>query len=293
MNRTTCLVDLPTHPAPLALELGRIYHQFQTLPDGRKRRGVRYPLAVLLTIAVMAKLAGSSQIAAIADWAHARAAALADLFDLARPTMPHATTWTRVFGHATHVTACEQVVAALLAAPATAQVPLRGSRIINLDGKTLRGTIPVGQTQGVHLLAAYHADAGAVLTQAAVGAKTNEIGAAPALLAQLDVAGCVITGDAMYAQRRLSTQVVEAGGDYLWWVKDNQPTLLADLELLFADDCACAGWSAPPVDFTTARTIEKGHGRIDVRVLTASSMLEDYVDWPISPRWYVSNGRGL
>src|SRR5215212_7979363 len=143
MNRTTFAVDLPTQDAPILLELGTIYRQFQTLSDARKRRGVRYPLAVLLTIAVLAKLSGYSQIAAITDWARARAEALAELFDLKRPSMPHQATWTRVFGQALTVTALEQVVAKLSAGPSTAEVPERGSLIINLDGKTLRGTIPL------------------------------------------------------------------------------------------------------------------------------------------------------
>jgi predicted transposase YbfD/YdcC len=280
MNRTTLAVEMPTGDAPLLLNLGAIYHQFQTLADGRKRRGVRYPLAVLLTIAVLGKLAGYSQVAAIADWARARADTLVDLFDLARRSMPHEATWSRVFGQAVAISALEQAVATLSAAPSTAEVPARGSLIANLDGKTLRGTIPLGQTTGVHLLAAYQADDGRVLAQAAVGTKTNEIGAAPALLQQVDLTGVVVTGDAMHAQRDLSTQVVQAGGDYFWWVKQNQPALLADLELLFADEYVSAGWSAPSVDFTTAQSVDKGHGRIEVRELTASSMLQDYVDWP-------------
>src|SRR5260221_1751268 len=82
------------------------------------------------------------------------------------------------------------------------------------------------------------------------------------------------------SRRRLSTQMVEAGDDYFCWVKENQPTLLADLELLFGDEYVCAGWSAPPVDFTTAASIEKGHGRLEQRVLTASSLLAGYHDWP-------------
>jgi predicted transposase YbfD/YdcC len=280
MNRTTLAVEMPIQDAPIVLDLGAIYRQFQTLADGRKRRGLRYPLAVLLTIAVLAKLSGYAQVAAIADWARARADALADLFELARRSMPHEATWTRVFSQALSITALEQAVATLSAGPSTAEVPARGSLIVNLDGKTLRGTIPLGQTSGVHLLAAYQADQGRVLAQAAVGSKTNEIGAAPALLEQLDLIGVVITGDAMHAQRDLSTQVVQAGGDYFWWVKENQPTLLADLELLFAEEYVSAGWSAPPVDFTTARSVNKGHGRLEVRELTASSMLQDYVDWP-------------
>jgi hypothetical protein len=53
-----------------------------------------------------------------------------------------------------------------------------------------------------------------------------------------------------------------------------------DIELLFEEEYVSAGWSAPPVDFSTARTVECGHGRIEERVLTASSMLTDYSDWP-------------
>lgn len=262
------------------LDIGTLYQQFQALPDARKRRGIRYPLAVLLTIAVLAKLAGASQPSAIADWANHRAAALADLFDLPRATMPHLSTWTRILGLAVPVAALEQTIATLSVPPANPEVPDRGSIVLNLDGKTLRGTIPAGASRGVHLLAAYQASDGAVVAQQAVGIKTNEIGAAPGLLAPLDLTGVVVTGDAMHTQRTLSTQIVEQGGDYFFWVKENQPTLLDDLMLLFEDECVLAGWSAPPVDFTTAQTCDKGHGRIEERTLTASSMLHDYVDWP-------------
>jgi predicted transposase YbfD/YdcC len=114
----------------------------------------------------------------------------------------------------------------------------------------------------------------------AVDRKTNEIGAAPCLLRHLDLMGVVITGDAMFAQRDLSTQIVEAGGDYFWRVKDNQPSLHSDVMLLFDPECVAAGWSAPPVDFTWASSLEKGHGRLELRQLTASSLLAGYSDWP-------------
>jgi predicted transposase YbfD/YdcC len=280
MHPTTLTVDVPSVSAPLVFEVGTIYRQFQTLTDGRKRRGVRYPLAVLLTIALLAKLAGYSQMRAIADWAKLRAAELAELFELPRASMPHPTTWTRVLGHAVTLDALEQLVAGLSGEPLPAEVPERGSIIVNLDGKTLRGTIPLGQTQGVHLLAAYQAEPGLVRAQVAVDAKANEIVAAPMVVNQLDLTGVVVTGDALLAQRDLSTQIVEGGGDYFWWVKENQPSLLADLELLFSDEYVCAGWSAPPVDFTSARTVEKGHGRLEQRKVTASSLLAEYHDWP-------------
>ena len=75
MNHTMLAVEMPSQDAPILLDIGAIYRQFQTLADARKPRGVRYPLALLLTIAVLAKLSGYSQVAAIADWARARAEA--------------------------------------------------------------------------------------------------------------------------------------------------------------------------------------------------------------------------
>ena len=89
------------------------------------------------------------------------------------------------------------------------------------------------------------------------------------------MAGMLLTGDAIFTQRELSIQVVEAGGDYLWMVKDNQPTMRNDIELLFAPEYVSADWAAPPVDFTIARTVDCGHGRIEERILIASTLLAD------------------
>ncbi len=105
--------------------------------------------------------------------------------------------------------------------------------------------------------------------------KDNEMVVAPTVLNHLNLTGVVVTGDAMFTQRTLSIQIVEAGGDYVWMVKDNQPTLRAEIELLFTEEYVCAGWSAPAVDFTIARTVTKGHGRIEERILTTSSMLAE------------------
>ncbi len=150
--------------------------------------------------------------------------------------------------------------------------------IINLDGKSLRGTIPAGQPQGEHLLAAYQPEVGVVLLQLAVGSKENEISAAPRLLQALDLSGKIVTGDAMFAQVELSRQVAEGGGDYLWIVKDNQPSVRAEIETLFVSERNSSG----PLehDFQSAQTIDKGHGRLEQRTLTTSSMLNEYLGWP-------------
>src|SRR5262245_52550253 len=92
---TVSLPHLPFLFSPASL-----YARLCTLTDHRDPRGVRYPLAILLTIATLAKLAEQNSPRAIADWAQLRAPALADLFDLDHPTMPHPTTWNRVLGGA-------------------------------------------------------------------------------------------------------------------------------------------------------------------------------------------------
>jgi predicted transposase YbfD/YdcC len=281
MNASTVTVIPCGQDLPVTINLGALYCQFQRVPDQRSARGVRYPLAMLLTVAVLAKLSGASQVRALADWARERAVELAQWFGLSRASMPHPSTWSRILGHAVLAETVEDALQGLLLPPSTPEVPERGSQQLALDGKTLRGTIARGSRQGVHLLSAYQVELGITLRQVAVGTKENEIVAAPRLLNELELEGVVVSGDAMFAQRALSCQIREAGGDYCWIVKDNQPTLLDDLKLLFSPALpVAAGWSPIPLDFTTAQTVEKQHGRIDERYLTTSSLLTDYTDWP-------------
>lgn len=264
----------------LTINLTELLERLQTIPDQRKRRGVRYPLAVLLAIAVLAKLCGQSQVHALAQWAHQRTTELSAVFGLKRARMPHPTTWTRILGNAVAAAAIETALQPLLTR-LTAEVPERASRQIALDGKTLRGTISGTASSGVHLVTAYQVDEGVPLLQVKVNAKANELVVAPLLLAQLDLQGVLVTGDAMFAQRNLSTQIVEAGGDYCWIVKENQPTLYDDLRLLFGPQGADLPGTSPISDnFVTARMADKAHGRLEERVLTSSSLLAEYQGWP-------------
>lgn len=281
MQYSTLPFTLVGSDEPYLIDVGALYAQAQTLIDQRKARGLRYPLALIVTVAILAKLAGYSRVEDVADWAKLRAQELHLLFATKRAQMPHHTSWSRILGRAVDVAALERLAQQIVTPPSrVGQIPERCSIEVALDGKTIRGTIPRGQTRGVHLLAAYVPQQGVVLMQLAVGDKENEIVSAPLLLGQIDLTGMLITGDAMFTQRELSRQIVEGGGDYLWIVKDNQPSLRDDIELLFEDEYVSAGWSAPAVDFTRARSIDAGHGRIEERVLTVSSMLADYSDWP-------------
>jgi DDE_Tnp_1-associated len=210
---TTIFHQLALPNDGLLFDLEQLYRCLQTVPDRRKHRGRRYPLAALLMIGVLAKLAGQDSSRALAHWAQLRQQDLSQLFQLQRQRMPHYSTWSRVLGHAASPKEVEAVVSQFFAQQKPRKAPKRGSIQVCLDGKTLRGTIPAGESQGVHLLAAYLPSQGVVLMQMEVGEKTNEITIAPQVMHTLDLRGVVITGDAMQAQRKLSAQIVESQGD--------------------------------------------------------------------------------
>ncbi len=107
----------------------------------------------------------------------------------------------------------------------------------------------------------------------------------------------------MFCQPKVCAQVVEAGGDYFFAVKANQPNLHADLQLLFQEPSQAEqkrqGFEAPPpLQLTSTRAATKGHGRIEVREIKASPELADYTDWPYLAqvvqisRWW-QNGAGV
>src|SRR5829696_7877270 len=125
--------------------------------------------------------------------------------------MPHPTTWTRLFG-ALDGAALEQQIGRFFAQHRARRPPRSGLQL-TIDGKIVRGTIPAGAKHGVHLVAAYLPQQGCVLAELAVTGKANELTVAPKLLAQLDLQGMIITGDALFAQRNLSAQIIAAGGD--------------------------------------------------------------------------------
>lgn len=167
---------------------------------------MRYPLADLLMIGLLAKLAGQTSSRAIAEWAQVRHQELAHLFALRRRTMPHFSTWSRVLGKAVDGDELEERVGRFFATQVRRRLE-PAERHLCIDGKTLKGTIPLGETQGVHLLAAYLPAEGVVLAQVQVNGVGSEVSAAPQLLATLDLRGTIVSGDAVFASRKLSMKI--------------------------------------------------------------------------------------
>jgi hypothetical protein len=206
-----------------------LFDCFTSVPDPRAASGKRYPLESILTLCSVAMLCGCRSLYAIAQFGRDRGKGFAQTLGFTRQTTPCCTTLHYLFAGLDHA-AFEAAVARWTQASADA----RGWTTVSLDGKTLRGSTDV-QLPGVHLLAAYAHEAGVVLRQLPVDAKTNEHKAALELLDLIPVKGKLLTGDAMFCQRDLSRKIRAKQGNYLWPVKDNQPDLRAAIEDAFDD----------------------------------------------------------
>ncbi len=154
-----------------------------------------------------------------------------------------------------------------------------------IAGKAQRGQLPY-QAGGcaVHALAAFCHECGVVLAHDPVERGADkaeaELTVAPALLAQVDWCGRVLTGDALHSRRATCRQVLAGGSDYVLLVKANQPILHRDLKLRF-DPSLDEPAPMPLLDRRAARIVERGHGRDeDTRHLIASTNLTGYLDWP-------------
>jgi predicted transposase YbfD/YdcC len=192
------------------------------IPDPRHRRGLRHRFEGVLAAAVMASLSGMQGYEGIAEWTA----------ELPRDTCrrlgfycwkpPSEPTIRRVL-QSVDADAVDRVVGAWLAAQTACEA-------VALDGKTLRGSHD-GEQAAVHLLAAVTHGTGVVVAQRDVEEKSNEIPGAAPLLADVDLAGKTVTADAMHTQVDLAKHIVEERhADYVFTVKGNQPTLLAQLE---------------------------------------------------------------
>ena len=248
----------------------------EKLTDRRQARGKRYSLSFLLSVIVLAKLSGQNRPSAIADWLKLRSDVLVNAFQCPRATVPSLNTIRRTLSDTMNVEELAPSLNRFLHQTYGGQQSIQ----VTIDGKTLRGTIPKGSTQGVHLLAAYLPAEGVVLMQVAVETKENELVAAPRLLSSLDLRGRVVSGDALFTQRNLSVDILAQGGDYIWYAKDNQRRLKDDIALFFVPPRQATGWYRPRLPQTQARSATCAHGRLEQRPLTAIVDEAGFIDWP-------------
>lgn len=257
-------------------DMGSLYACLAELRDKRKRRGKRYPLVAILVMMIMAKLCGEDNPNGIAEWVKHRAEEFVDMLKLKHTRMPHHSTYRRIEEEVVNPEELEEIASRVLS-----ERKYYGKQaLLSIDGKVLRGTLDETQN-GTYLLAAYLPQEGVVLMEIALNGKGSEIPGAIQLLKLVDLREKVVMGDALHTQRAVSIQIVEAGGDYIWIAKGNQPQLEEDIRLWFepAPD-PLPGQGRLRRDFETVKQTSKGHGRLEERTLTVSSQLNDFLGWP-------------
>jgi predicted transposase YbfD/YdcC len=232
-----------------------------TIPDPRAPRGHRHPLIAILAMAAAAVLAGARSMTAIAEWAadtpqSVRAALGARRESPDHYSVPAETTIRRALGRLDP----QALATAIGAWLGDRDRPQQRRQAIAVDGKTLRGAKRDGRQ--VHLLAAMDHTTRTVLAQRQVDGAPGEVPAFQPLLNGLDLAGAVITADALHTHADAAEFLVTGKqAHYLFVVKANQPTLL--------ERCAALAWHNVPV---ADRTRDRGHGRIEIRTLKAVSV---------------------
>jgi len=211
--------------------------RLSTLPDVRKPRGVRHPYGTVLTIALAAIAAGCSSLLAIGEWASGLTQEQLATLHAARfkgRYIPPSESAIRRALQRSHAEVLDRLLEEWMAEQGTPAA-------IACDGKTVRGS-GNATTKPRHLVSAVIHGTTRVIAQTAVDEKSNEIPAVHTLLKSIDLAGTLVTADAMHTQRDFATFVVEEKhADYLLIAKGNQPTLEADIRALAPEDFSPSG----------------------------------------------------
>lgn len=245
-----------------------VYEILDAVPDPRKRHGLRYELAFLLTCLLAALLCNCNSTEAVAQWCREHEALLREVFGARLFLTPSGSLYRKLLPRL-DVPAVEEVLsrwiqATLHAAP---DEPLA------LDGKTVRGARS-GEQAAPHLLSFCTHESQETLLQVRVSEKTNEIPVAKAVLPRLPVAGRVLTADALHTHADFMQLTHEQHGTSVYTVKLNQPTLYANLATYFADhEAVCQH----------AETWDRRRGRIEHRVIRVSTEMNAYLapQWPL------------
>lgn len=226
------------------------------LPDPRARRGVRHQLAVVVSAAVCAVVAGYRSYTAIAEWVADVPASTVAALGMDPDRRPSEAMIRRLLQALDPDLLTTAVSGWLTGRLAATRSSASTRRAIAVDGKTLRGS-GSGDTPARHVLAAFDQATGVVLASTDVDGKTNEITRLEPLLDQLgDLRETVVTLDALHCQRDHATYLAQRGAHWIVTVKGNQPSLHAQV--------AALPWRAVP---QATRDDGRGHGRREIRTL--------------------------
>ncbi len=225
----------------------------EEVPDPRRARTREHDLVELLVIALCTLLCRGESFYDMEEFARVRLAWLRTFLTL-RGGVPSHDTFNRVFPaldpqkFADCLSRWTQSVRAGL-----------GGEVVALDGKCVRRALRAGEDARM-IVSAWATESGLLLGQRKTRDKSNEITVVPELLRALELAGCIITADALHCQKNIAQEIIEADADYVLALKGNQPTAFDEIKT-FLDDAVAR--RDPTLAFL--ETTDKGHGRVEVR----------------------------
>jgi predicted transposase YbfD/YdcC len=232
-----------------------------SIPDPRRAQGRRHQLPVVLLLALLALCSGYTSYQAMEEWAKNYQTVLKEQIPIISGHTPDASTFYRVFS-CLDVSIFEEILGNWM----QTIVPTEDGEGIAIDGKTISGT-------GVHIVAAFTHRLQSVLFEMGTDVKGKELVIGPQVLKHVPLKGHIVTGDAMFTQKKICEQIIKAGGGYVFTAKGNQEQLEEAIRLYFADLPFKA-------NIQTQTMITYWKGRKEKRRLTMSQELNDYVHWP-------------
>jgi predicted transposase YbfD/YdcC len=244
-----------------------LVEHFAAIDDPRIDRTKRHLLIDILVIAICAVICGADSWEEMAEFGRAKQEWFRRFLALANG-IPSPDTFARVFARLRPA-----VFQRCFLQWIQSVTQLTEGQIVSIDGKTLRRSHHrAAGKAAIHMVSAWASANRLVLGQVKVEAKSNEITAIPQLLEMLDVAGCIVTIDAMGCQTEIATRIIEEGADYVLSLKGNQATLHEEVQQYFA-------WAEQQqwqkIKQSHHQSIEKDHGRIELRRYWST---ED-IDW--------------
>lgn len=249
---------------------------FTDLPDPRLDRQKKHKLIDIVALTICGVLAGENTFVDIEFYARQKIDFFQQFLELPNGIPSH-DTFNRVW-NLINPKAFEKCFQAWLD-DVKSEFNLDG-KVVAFDGKTMRGSArKLKGASGIHVVTAYATELGLALGQVTTHEKSNEITAIPDLIDNLYLKGCIVTIDAMGCQKNIAHKIIDQGADAVLAVKENQPSLAQNVELFF---------QTPPEAaleyFDFSETVDKGHGRIEVRKCTVAHDLdwlnEQHPDWP-------------
>lgn len=232
------------------------------VPDPRAANAT-HKLNNIIVIAVFAIISGCNSWQAVEAYGHMMREKLEEVLDLAAGIPSH-DTFSRVFrllGPEVFERFFQQMVQRQLGDTPERPEPEEQKDLLSaaVDGKTSRRSFQeADRKHPVHMVGAWCSELGVVLGQLATHEKSNEISAIPELLDQINLAGVVVTVDAMGCQKDIAARIIEGGGDYILQIKANQPTL---------ERQAVDGFENSPIQSKSQTVMKKAHGRMESRLV--------------------------